>query len=115
VRDYSTNTNGNLNFVHSKNFFEPFLTTSKGIFSQSEKPIAFNNGLGQVLDSSNQYVFPILRAEQTTFSYNEENGNTAKASGDGITLVSGYQTRNNQRVSISGSIGMCSNDNMHKT
>ena len=114
VRDYSKNENGKLATVHSKNFFEPFTTTSKGIFSQNEKPIAFS-GVGQIIDSSNQYVFPILRAESTSFSFNEEKNEVAKVSGDAITLVSGYQTRNNQRVSISGSLSMCSNDNMHAT
>jgi oligosaccharyltransferase complex subunit beta len=105
-----------LNTVFSKNFFEPFTTTSKGIFSKNEKSIAFS-GIGQVLDPNNQYVFPILRAEQTTFSYNQEknSGEYSKISGEALTLVSGYQTRNNQRVSISGSLSMCSNDNIHLT
>jgi hypothetical protein len=105
-----------LNTVFSKNFFEPFTTTSKGIFSKSEKSIAFS-GIGQVLDPNNQYVFPILRAEQTTFSYNQEknSGDYSKNSGEALTLVSGYQTRTNQRVSISGSFSMCSNDNIHLT
>jgi hypothetical protein len=36
VRDYSTSDSGkNLNVVYSNNFFEPFTTTSKGIFSKS--------------------------------------------------------------------------------
>jgi hypothetical protein len=100
--------------VQSKNFFEPFTSTSKGIFSQSEKPIEFS-GVGQILDSSNQYLFPILRAESSTFSFNEEKGEVARASGDAITLVSGYQTRNNQRVSISVSLSMCSDDRMHSS
>jgi hypothetical protein len=29
--------------------------------------------------------------------------------------VSGYQTRGNQRVAISGSLSLCSNDNMQMT
>jgi hypothetical protein len=74
--------------VFSKNFFHPFTTTSKGIFSQSEKPIAFS-GVAQLVDSSNQFVFPILRAEPTTFS-EKANGDIAKASGEALTLVSGY-------------------------
>jgi Oligosaccharyltransferase 48 kDa subunit beta len=83
-----------LSTVYSKNFFEPFTSTSKGIFSESEKPIAFS-GVGQIIDSNNQYVFPILRAEHTTFSFNEDKNDVARVSGDAITLVSGYQTRNN--------------------
>jgi hypothetical protein len=102
--------------VYSNNFFEPFTTTSKGIFSKSERSIAFS-GVGQLLDANNQYLFPILRAEPTTFSYNQEknSGEYSKNSGEALTLVSGYQTRNNQRVSISGSLSMCSNDNIHLT
>ncbi len=62
-------------------------------------------------------MFPILRAEPTTFSFNQEknSGEFSKNSGEALTLVSGYQTRNNQRVSISGSLSMCSNDNFHLT
>ncbi len=105
-----------MNVVYSNNFFEPFTTTSKGIFSKSERSIAFS-GVGQVLDANNQYLFPILRAEPTTFSYNQEknSGEYSKNSGEALTLVSGYQTRNNQRVSIAGSLSMCSNDNIHLT
>jgi oligosaccharyltransferase complex subunit beta len=105
-----------MNVVYSRNLFEPFTTTSKGIFSKSELSIAFS-GIGQVLDPNNQFVFPILRAEPTTFSFNEEknSGDISKTSGEALTLVSGYQTRNNQRVSISGSLSMCSNDNIHLT
>lgn len=33
VRDYSTNANEQINLVYTKNFFEPFTSTSKGIFS----------------------------------------------------------------------------------
>jgi hypothetical protein len=99
------------NVVFSKNFFEPFTTTSKGIFSQSEKPIAFS-GVGQVLDPSNKFVFPILRAEQSTFSFNQDKNEISKVSGEALTLVSGYQTRKNQRVAVSGSLGLCSNNNM---
>ena len=117
VRDYSSSDSGaNLNTIYSRNLFEPFTTTSKGIFSKSERSIAFS-GVGQVLDQNNQYLFPILRAEPTTFSFNPEknSGDISKISGEALTLVSGYQTRNNQRVSISGSLSMCSNDNIYLT
>ena len=100
--------------VHSRNFFHPFKTTSRGLFTQHEKPIAFS-GVGQIIDSSNKFVFPILRAESSTFSFNAEKNEIAKVSGESITLVSGYQTRNNQRVSVSGSLNLCSNDNMQTT
>lgn len=101
--------------MYSSNFFEPFRTTSKGIFSSSEKPIALNGGLGQTVDPDNQYAFPILRAEQSTFSWNSDKSEVAKSSGEAITLVSGYQTRGNQRVSISSSLSLCSNENVRLT
>lgn len=50
------------NVVFSSNFFEPFKTTSKGIFTIPKKPIAFS-GIGHIIDPSNHFVFPILRAE----------------------------------------------------
>lgn len=101
--------------MYSRNFFEPFTTTSKDLFTHSH-PIAFS-GVGQVLDSSNEFVFPILRAEQSTFSFNPEKngGDISKVSGEALTLVSGYQTRNNQRVAISGSLSMCSDDSVELT
>lgn len=80
--------------IHSKNFFEPFKTTSKGLFSQSDKPIAYS-GIGAVLDTQNQFVFPILRAEPSTFSFNGDKSDVSKVSGEALTLVAGYQTRNN--------------------
>ncbi len=101
--------------LYSRNLFEPFTSSSKGIFSQPQSPIAFTGGVAQLIDPSNQYVFPILRAEQSTFSHNADKNTVAKTSGSSIALVSGYQTRGNQRVAISGSLSLCSNDNMQMT
>jgi Oligosaccharyltransferase 48 kDa subunit beta len=111
LKDYSQESTSDV--LYSSNFFEPFKTTSKGIFTTSGK-IAFGSGVGQTIDSSNQYAFPILRAEQSTVSVKED-GSVAKVSGEAITLVSGYQTRGNQRVSVVGSLSMCSNDNIQLT
>lgn len=97
--------------VFSKNFFEPLKTTSKGLFTIPNRPIAFN-GMGHVIDPKNQYVFPILRAEQSTYSYSKDKKDVSSTSGEALTLVSGYQTRANQRVALSGSLGICSNQNM---
>jgi hypothetical protein len=55
--------------VFSRNFFEPFKTTSKGIFTIPERAVAFS-GIGHIIDPKNEFVFPILRAEQSTFSWN---------------------------------------------
>ena len=110
MRDHTSRNDGE-NLVYSRNLFEPFTTASKGIFTQPKSGIAYS-GVGQVIDTNNQFVFPILKAEPTTYSYNAERNEVSKASGDALTLVSGYQTRKNQRVSISGSLGLCSNENI---
>ena len=77
----------------------------------------FEDGVGMLLDSekNNQHVFPILRADQGAFSYNPsgpERKETGIISGNGLSLVAGYQTRYNQRVVISGSTKMCGNEAM---
>ena len=104
----------NSDAIFSSNIFEPLTDTSKQsqkTFSRPQKsnPIAYS-GIGQINDPNNQFVFPILRAEQSTYSFNkgiEQLANTK--SGEEIVLVSGYQTRHNERASFSGSISMCSN------
>ena len=84
--------------------FDKFDNSSGVIFS----------GCGSYLDQSNQFVFPILRAESTTVSVSEENeGEPSKisnTSGEQLTLVAGYQTRYNNRAAIAGSIEMCSDE-----
>ena len=69
--------------------FEPFTTTSKGLFSMPSKPIAYS-GIGLSIDPLNEFVFPILRAEHSTFSYNKDKDNLSSVYGDALTLVSGY-------------------------
>lgn len=54
-----------------------------------------------------------MRADQGAYSYNPsapERKETGIVSGNQLTLVAGYQTRYNQRIVISGSTKMCSND-----
>ena len=65
-------------------------------------------GIGSVLDKSNRMVFPILRAESTTFSITdleatEEILPISDVSGEQLTLVAGYQSRSNNRATFSGS------------
>ena len=69
-------------------------------------------GIGSVLDESNRYVFPILRAEATTMSVThlEDDDDAPTVSGEQINLVAGYQSRYNNRATISGSMQMCSNE-----
>ena len=89
----------------------PLKSEAKGIFSEPQHPIVYQ-GLGLTLDSSNSMVFPILRAEPTTFSYSSEKDEVSTVSGEQLTLVAGYQTRINSRVTVTGSMSVCSNTNM---
>lgn len=65
-------------------------------------------GIGLDLDVHNQYLFPILKANENTFSINASSGEIYNT-GDRIKLVTAYQARNNRRVVISGSMNLCSN------
>jgi oligosaccharyltransferase complex subunit beta len=64
-------------------------------------------GIAQELDPHSQYLFPILKADDNSYSVNTKTGEYYNA-GDKIKLVSAYQARNNRRVVISGSINICS-------
>jgi hypothetical protein len=65
-------------------------------------------GIGMEIDSHNQYVFPVLRADENTYSINVNNGKVYN-NGEKIKLVNAYQGRNNRRVIMSGSTSLCSN------
>lgn len=60
------------------------------------------------VDPANTYLFPILKADDNSYSVNSKSGNYY-AFGDRIKLVNGYQARNNRRVVIAGSTSLCSN------
>lgn len=81
-----------------------------GVSSVSKSPKGFilYEGIGQEIDSGNQYLFPILRADENSFSINSKTHEYYN-NGEKIKLINGYQGRNNRRVVISGSINMCSN------
>jgi oligosaccharyltransferase complex subunit beta len=66
-------------------------------------------GVGMEIDIHNQYVFPILRADENSYSINPKTGKVY-GNGEKIKLVTGYQARNNRRVVISGSTSLCSNE-----
>ncbi len=66
-------------------------------------------GIGMEIDSHNNYVFPILKADENSYSINTKTGRVF-GNGEKIKLVSGYQARNNRRVVISGSTAICSNE-----
>jgi len=75
---------------------------------KSPKGFILYEGIGQETDISNHYLFPILKADENSFSVNSKT-NQFYNNGEKIKFVNGYQGRNNRRVIISGSINMCSN------
>ena len=104
------NLNGH-NLAWSSNLFDP-IRQSIADFST---PVAYR-GTGMKLDENNAYVFPILSGDEHVFSTNpdyskkDSTSSSMKTAGNDITLLAGYQSRYNQRVVISGSIDMCSDD-----
>ena len=75
--------------MYSQNFFEPLRKEVNSLFTIPETPIAFS-GVGLNLDPKNNFAFPILRAEPSTFSFNPEQSEISKVSGEQLTLVAGY-------------------------
>lgn len=94
----------------SKNLFSPLTELNLPVFDRfdnSSAGVQFN-GIGSFLDPTNQFVFPILRAESTTISVFDSEDQISDLSGEQLTLVAGFQTRYNSRASIAGSMDMCS-------
>ena len=77
------------------------------VITKTPKNYILYEGIGMDLDPQNQYVFPILKADENSYSVNSKT-NEVYANGDRIKLVTGYQARNNRRVVISGSSNLCS-------
>lgn len=98
----------------SSSLFEPL----ERVFTKLTRPVLFEDGIGALLDNheNNKHVFPILRADPGSFSTNPntpaDKSKFGSVSGQQLTLVAGYQTLYNQRVSLSGSMKMCSNEAM---
>ena len=110
----NTEEDGDLNshnVAWSDNLFEPI---KKNIVNFST-PVAYK-GTGMKLDSNNAHVFPILQGDDHTFATNpgyskkDDSSSSFKVTGSDITLVAGYQSRYNQRVVISGSSTLCTDD-----
>jgi len=59
------------------------------------------------IDKSNAFAFPLLYGEAWAFGTDKNKKITN--SGMNLILVGGYQARNNNRVSITTSMGLCSN------
>jgi len=88
--------------------FEPLTTHQSPVFTPV-KAIGYS-GIGQTLDRNNPFVFPILNAETSTVCVNNEEDTYSKTNGAQLTLVSGYQSRNNHRAVFTGSLSICSNE-----
>ena len=78
------------------------------VFTPLDRPVLFEDGIGALLDlpKNNRHVFPILRADEGSYSFNQgapERTQTSSVSGNQLSLVTGYQTTYNQRIVISGS------------
>ena len=106
--------------MQSKNLFSPLTDYRVPVFDKFDNSsgVLFE-GVGSYLDPTNQFVFPILRAESTTVSVSESNNEatvqTSDLSGEQMTLVAGYQTRYNNRAVVSGSIKMCSDETLARS
>lgn len=72
--------------VGSTNLFRSLTEISSPIFSPLGEESVAVKGIGSVLDESNKYVFPILRAESTTISVTNQE---ASDEIDPISSVSG--------------------------
>jgi oligosaccharyltransferase complex subunit beta len=82
-------------------------TINVDVITKKPKGHILFEGIGMDLDPQNKYVFPILKANENSYSINVKSGEVY-SNGERIKLVSGYQTRNNQRIVISGSLNICS-------
>ncbi len=78
------------------------------VVTKQPKGFILFEGIGQEIDPHNSYLFPVLRADENSYSINSQTGEFYN-NGDKIKLVNAYQGRNNRRVVIIGSIEMCSN------
>ena len=76
--------------------------------SKRAKGFILYEGIAMEIDAHNQYLFPILKADDNSYSVNTKTG-MYYGFGERIKLVNGYQARNNRRVVISGSTALCSN------
>ena len=82
-------------------------TINVDVITKKPKGYILFEGIGMDLDPQNKYIFPILKANENSYSINIKTGEVY-SNGERIKLVSGYQTRNNQRIVISGSLNICS-------
>jgi len=119
--NYDTEVKDSLYLHHLKDSLNPDLISMKrdsiittkntiniSAVTRQPKGYILYEGLGMDIDQNNNYVFPILKADENSYSIDPK---TRRIFGNGekIKLVTGYQARNNRRVVISGSTSLCSN------
>ena len=118
--DYNSQIKDSLYIHNLKSSLNPQLITMRNdeivvtknsinvpVIVKQPKGYILYEGIGMDIDPQSQYVFPILKADENSYSVNTKT-NEVYANGDKIKLVSGYQARNNRRVVISGSSNLCS-------
>lgn len=78
-------------------------------------PILYR-GVGHVSSEQSKRIFPILRGNPTSYSANPFTSfEQPESAGVHTYLVSALQARNQARVTLSGSLDMCSNQFMRRT
>mmetsp|Transcript_118683 Transcript_118683/g.165371 ORF Transcript_118683/g.165371 Transcript_118683/m.165371 type:complete len:193 (+) Transcript_118683:160-738(+) len=97
MHDYEQAVNhDNDHIISTKNIFEPLQKENPHLFGSFDNTDSgvFFQGIGGLIDPNNKFVFPILRAEPTSFSMSrKDTSDISNLSGEQITLVAGYQTR----------------------
>ncbi|EGR30314.1 hypothetical protein IMG5_135110 [Ichthyophthirius multifiliis] len=95
--------------IDNNQIFSNNIINQPVICPQLKYPILYKgSGISMAPYEMNQ-VYGILRAEDTTYSYNYEKSETENT-GNHIILVAGVQGRNNARAILTGSIELFSNE-----
>ena len=108
LHNYKESLNPDLLNMKSNEIIVTKNTINIPVVSKLPKNFILYEGIGMDIDSHNQYVFPILKADENSYSINTQTGRFY-GNGEKIKLVNAYQGRNNRRVVISGSTALCSN------
>ena len=90
--------------------FVPNEHVLSGSLLNGKNPILFK-GVGHKLSGKNPYVFPLLTAFSSSFSYDLEDKDPLAGSpmiGTDVALASVFQARNNARVAFVGSVDLFS-------
>jgi oligosaccharyltransferase complex subunit beta len=108
LHNYKDQLNADLVKLKSNEIVVTKNTINVAAVTKLPKNFILFEGIGMDVDVHNQYVFPVLKADENAYSVNTKTGRFY-ANGEKIKLVSAYQGRNNRRVVVSGSTALCSN------